>query len=838
LLFLPQGRRQDLAATAGDGFAFAVGIITVSVFFRDRRFTPVFARACSSLTPLGLFALLFAGTAQPGHGQTASPAASDPSSIGPVVVTSPSRKPVKRAGAETARTRLHARTPGRTRATTTTVAAPGPSNATEPPRTPLNSNVVATGASRLGLTAFEMPASVEIVDQRTMQEQGYRTTTETAQGAVGVLAGDSGGAFGSFSMRGFTTSAINILYNGIWIGPSDITSRIMDTSNLDRVEFLKGPSSIMSGLDAIGGAVNYVTRQPTSGPIKNEFNASFDSLGTYRTHYGSGGSTTINGLDYRFDIGQSRVNSFIDGDYTNLTNFSTQFNYRVTDSFKVFGAIEYNRDQGHAYWGTPLVPTSFAGPFGISGVVSGFARSAFDGSLLGPLTVDSRTLTTNYNVADNSIGSNQLWLRSGFEWAVNSDVTVKDQVYDYRAQRHWYDSETYAFDTGTVIAPNMIDRDRFFVTHDQHVFGNNTDLTWNSSFFGMENRLAAQLQVSRNDIRFGQEGNGGYRQDAVSVINLDPGLYGPMATDIRNSHLDTLAGSVEDRLKINPMFSLIGGVRFEDFQLARDGINFDGTIPAGQPFTANWTPVSYRAAYTFEPVKGLMFYSLFSTAYDPAAAGIFSISPANSLALTSAKIHETGVKHLFWDNRAEWTLAAYDITRNNVYVAISNTESALAGEIRTKGIELAGAVRPIDDLKLWGNVAFTQARYVNFDFEGFTSNTPPDVAPVIVNAGASYRLSKWRWPVEFGGSVRHVGNRYLYNDDATTMLAYTPADLFAFVDIPGRDLPWQGLDTMRIKFQVRNITNAVYAAWSDPGYPDQVLLGAPRTFELSASAKW
>ena len=839
MLFLPQGRRQDLAATAGDGFAFAVGIITVSVFFRYRRFAPVFARACSSLTPLGLFALLFAGTAQPGHGQTAPPAASDPSSIGPVVVTSPNRKPVKRAGAETARTRVHARTPGRTRATTTTVAAPGPSNATEPPRTPLNSNVVATGASRLGLTAFEMPASVEIVDQRTMQEQGYRTTTETAQGAVGVLAGDSGGAFGSFSMRGFTTSAINILYNGIWIGPSDITSRIMDTSNLDRVEFLKGPSSIMSGLDAIGGAVNYVTRQPTSGPIKNEFDASFNSLRTYRTHYGSGGSTTINGLDYRFDIGQSRVNSFIEGDYTNLTNFSTQFNYRVTDSFKVFGAIEYNQDRGHAYWGTPLVPTSFAGPFAISGVVSGSALSTFDGvTVISPVTVDSRTLTTNYNVADNSIGANQLWLRSGFEWAVNSDITVKDQVYDYRAQRHWYDSETYAFDTGTVIAPNMIDRDRFFVTHDQHVFGNNTDLIWNSSFFGMENRLAAQLQVSRNDIKFGEEGNGGYPQDAVSAINPDPGLYGPMATDIRNSHLDTLAGSVEDRLKINPMFSLIGGVRFEDFQLARDGINFDGTIPAGQPFTANWTPVSYRAAYTFEPVKGLMFYSLFSTAYDPAAAGIFSISPANSLALTSAKIHETGVKHLFWDNRAEWTLAAYDITRNNVYVAISNTESALAGEIRTKGIELAGAVRPIDDLKLWGNVAFTQARYVNFDFEGFTSNTPPDVAPVIVNAGASYRLSKWRWPVEFGGSVRHVGNRYLYNDDATTMLAYTTADLFAFVDIPGRDLPWQGLDTMRIKFQVRNITNAVYAAWSDPGYPDQVLLGAPRTFELSASAKW
>jgi iron complex outermembrane recepter protein len=781
--------------------------------------------------------MLFAATAQPGLGQTAAPAATAPNSIGPVVVTSPNRKPAKRAGTEAERTRSHGRTAGRTRATTTT-AAPGPSEAApQAPRTPLDSNVVAGSASRLGLTAHEMPASVDIIDHQTMQEQGYRTTTETAQGAVGVLSGDSAGAPANFSMRGFTGSAINTLYNGIWIGPSDISNRIMDTSSLDRVEILKGPSSIMSGLDSIGGAVNYVSRQPTSGPIKNEFDASFDSLGTYRTHYGSGGSTTIDGLDYRLDIGQSRVNSFIDGDYTNLNNLSTQFNYRVSDSFKVFAAIEYKQDQGHAYWGTPLTTTGFSGAFSKSGVVSGSALNTFDGvTVLAPVTVDSRTLTTNYNVADNSVGAQELWLRSGFEWNFNNALTLKNQVYDYNAQRHWFDSETYAFD-----GVSMIDRDRFFVQHNQHVYGDNTDMTLNSSFFGMENRFAGSFQISRNDITFAEEGNPNtYPFDAVSVVAPDPGVYGagvPQA-DYRTNRLDTMAIAAEDQLKINPMFSLIGGIRFEDFQLSRDGINFDGTVPGGLPFTANWTPLSYRAAYTFEPVKGLMFYSMYSTAYDPAAAGVFSITPGATLALTSAKIYETGVKHLFWDNRAEWTLAAYDITRNNVYVPISDTESTLAGEIRTKGIELSGAVKPIDDLKLWGNVALTQARFANFDFEGFTGNTPSNVAPIIVNAGASYRFSRWRWPVEFGGSIRHVGNRYLFDDDATTMLAYTTADLFAFVDIPGRDLPWQGLDSMRVKFQVRNITNAVYAQWSDTTYPDQVLLGAPRTYELSASAKW
>ena len=56
--------------------------------------------------------------------------------------------------------------------------------------------------------------------------------------------------------------------------------------------------------------------------------------------------------------------------------------------------------------------------------------------------------------------------------------------------------------------------------------------------------------------------------------------------------------------------------------------------------------------------------------------------------------------------------------------------------------------------------------------------------PLIINAGASYRFDNWRWPVEIGGSIRHVGNRYLFEDDATTMLAYTTADVYAFVDCP------------------------------------------------------
>ena len=113
----------------------------------------------------------------------------------------------------------------------------------------------------------------------------------------------------------------------------------------------------------------------------------------------------------------------------------------------------------------------------------------------------------------------------------------------------------------------------------------------------MDNRFAAQLQVSSNWITFEQEGNpDAFPADTVSVINPSPGVYGPEFPNTRNSRLTDVAGSFEDRLKITPVFALIGGVRLEQLTLNRFGVNFDGTIPDGQPFSKTWKPVSYRAA--------------------------------------------------------------------------------------------------------------------------------------------------------------------------------------------------------------------------------------------------
>jgi iron complex outermembrane recepter protein len=700
--------------------------------------------------------------------------------------------------------------------------------------TPLNTNVVVPSASRLGLTPRETPASVEVVSAQTMQEQGYHSIWDVAKGATGVLAGDNPNDAG-FSMRGFSSgNQINVIYNGINLGSSAFTALPMETFNLDRAEFLKGPSSLMSGQGAVGGAINYVTKAPTSGPIQNEAFIGFDSFGSLRTGFGSGGSTPIEGLDYRFDISRSVVNGFIDDtDFKNL-HISGQLDYRASETFKVFIAAEYKDYTANVYEGTPLVSTSYAGPFATRGIVSGTSVSSLSGIPLGPVTIDSRTLTTNYNVADNHKTMNETWLRGGFEWDVAPNVTFNSQFYDYEAHRDWLNSETYAFNAST----DLVDRDRFYVHHDQNQIGNNSSMTWDSRIYGMDNRFVTALEFYRLD--FIRPAAANFPEDSVTLVDPASGVYGPLLIQQQTALINSVALNVEDRLKVTPTFAVIGGLRYNPFDLDRTSTDVNGVAKSGFPYTASWDPVTGRIGYTWEALRGMTFYSQYATASDLSTTSIFLLSPSQPLTLTTARSYETGVKDLFWNDRAEWTFSAYDIERKNVYAAAAGMTLNIAGEEKVEGLEFAAAVRPTPESKLWGNVAYVHARYADYDFTGgsFSGNTPPNVPAIVANAGASYRfINPGWWPVEVGVSVRHVGDRYNTDANNVTMLAYTTADAYVFVDIADSPM-FPNLKDTRITFRVKNFTNTQYAAWGDPFYPDQIILGAPRTYEVEARFKF
>ncbi|MBR0805157.1 TonB-dependent receptor [Bradyrhizobium japonicum] len=756
----------------------------------------------------------------------------------PAAVAQQAREPLPPVEVSPAQSRKQARPAGREgqtarraqlrRSAAAAAAAPKPAAASAGVQTPLNTNVVAESASRLGLTVRQIPATVEVISAETMREQGYRTVSEVAQGAVGVTSGDNPAEPAAFSMRGFTNSQINMLYNGIKIGPQNMTSRITDTANLEAVEFLKGPASLISGEGAAGGSINLVTKQPHTGAIRNEADFSWDSLNSFGVHYGSGGSTNLQGLDYRFDISRASLNGFADDTNTKTLDVSGQLNYRISDSLRIWGAIEYREDRSKAYWGAPLVPIAFSGSHATSGIVSG---NYFNRTDLGAVTIDDRTFNTNYNVLDNRNVAQEVWLRGGFELKLAPDLTLKSQAYGYGAERTWFNNEIEAFDS----VKNQVYRERFYVAHSQRLVGNITDLIWDANIAGFDNRMATTLSSSYLD--FVRPGAANFPNDFVSLVDPDRGLYGDLTTKQQTARIDNEALSFEDRLKLTRTFALIGGLRVEHIGLDRNSTDQNGLVNANFPFTKGWAPVTGRIGYTWDAVPGLTFFSQYATGADISANNIFLLAPTQNLDLTTARTYETGVKHLLWDNRAEWSFSAYDIVRKNVYAAAGGQTLNIAGRQESKGVELAAAVRPIDPLRVWGNIAYVDARYADYNFAGgsFSGNTPPNVPRVVANAGASYRFFT-PWPVELGITGRYVGDRYNTDANVVTMKAYTVADVYAFVDIPRT--VFNAVDQARLTFRVRNITDKRYAIWGDPFYPDQILLGAPRTYELSAAFKW
>src|SRR3984893_11775603 len=114
--------------------------------------------------------------------------------------------------------------------------------------------------SRLGLTALETPGSLDVIDSDEMLGRGFNSVEEAADSLPGVTSGGSPGDLEQFSMRGFTGDQILSLYNGLYIGPANITNRPQNTFNLESVEILKGPASVLYGQGAVAGAVNVVSK--------------------------------------------------------------------------------------------------------------------------------------------------------------------------------------------------------------------------------------------------------------------------------------------------------------------------------------------------------------------------------------------------------------------------------------------------------------------------------------------------------------------------------------------------------------------------------------------------
>jgi iron complex outermembrane recepter protein len=674
-------------------------------------------------------------------------------------------------------------------------------------------------ASRLGLSIREIPASVEVVDQTLLQERGLRTISEAVEGATGVTVGDSPGSPANFSMRGFTNNQLRLLYDGLMIGPASMTSRPRDTWNLDRIEILKGPASVLYGEGALGGAINFVTKRPIrSEQVTVDALLSYGTFNTLRAAAGSGGPLRWDNLYYRVDLSYQTSDSFSGIQRAPYTywNMTSALLYDVNPRLNFEVSFDVSHDRSVPYWGTPLIPGSFAGASAVTDVVT-----TRDGR-----TIDGRILRQNFNVVDATMSATTYWAKVKANWQPTDTIHVRNQAYYYWAGRDWQNAETYQFNVGT----QLIDRDRFFVQHDQYILGDRLELQVNEPLLGHKNRFVVGVDFSHlhlNRPSFFSTG------DSIDPLALPSGSFGSITPAEQRTTITTTALFAEDQFNVTDSLKLVGGMRFDHIDLTRKLFNAVGVFNTAASFERDFQPVTWRAGAVYDLLPTLALYGHYATAADPVGTNIFIVRAAENFDLATGAQWEVGLKQSFWDTRAEWTLAYFDIFRKNILTQTSLLAAENVGRQTSKGVELSGAVRPTDGWRIQGNLTFLYAEFADFSElvagspVSYSGNRPPNVPETVANIWSQYRIP-FVIPFDVGAAFRYVGPRYADNANAVRLHGYTTADVW--ISIPYKNFA--------LTVRGRNLADKTYAIWADPFYPSQVLLGASRTMEVMLTARF
>lgn len=682
-------------------------------------------------------------------------------------------------------------------------------------------------ASRLELAPLEVPGSVSVVSRELIVARGARTLDEAVRLAVGVVQGGAPGSPSQSSSRGFTGGFVTYLYDGQRVAVPTMSARVQDTWNIERVEVLKGPSSLMAGDGAIGGAINFVSKRPDRATPSGEALLSYGSWDSVRAAVGINrplGDASAVRLDYSRQQTDGHAHNRQRYDSLNVASTTLLGPGLVLDL-----SLQLLSDNARPYQGTALVPREFAAePLDVAGDAAG-------------RVVDRRMARINYNVDDAVMKADSAWSRATLGWTIAPGWKLSNAFSYYTAERDWRNAESNVFQ-----APRRIVRDLVGVWHDHDVLSNRVELAHQGTLGGMKHQFAAGIEYSRTrftTLRNFSNGSAAAKAalavDALQPLGgsyaafyAEPALYAGAGNKTRfQTRIPSVALYAEDGLWLGERWLLVTGLRQDRVRLERD--NVDLNTGAATRYAQRYSPKSMRAGLVFMADASTSLYAQHTSASAPVGSGnLLLLSAANAaFELSKGKQSEIGLKRAMLGGAVDATLAFYRIELDNILSRDASTPTLTVnnGKQSSRGVELSASWRATRQLGLGGNLAVLDAQFDRLIEAGNVSRAgklPPNVARKSAALWADYRLAAL--PLSLGASLHYTGKRYANNANTLVMNGYAVADAHATWRLPEGDL----------SLRVRNLADREYAGWTGANANHQVMLGAPRSVDLTYHLKF
>ncbi len=651
----------------------------------------------------------------------------------------------------------------------------------------------------------DIPQAINVVPAQVIRDQAPRNLDDALTHVSGITQGNNfGGTSDTVMKRGFGDNRDgSIMRDGMPI----VQGRSLNAST-ERVEVLKGPASLLYGIQDPGGVINVVSKRPQL----QQYNA----LTVRGSTYGSGKNGSGGGFDSTGALGDSPfayrlIVDHEDEDY--WRNFGVHRESLVAPSLAWLGedtqvVLAYEHRE-------------FRYPFD---------RGTAFGSNGHPLDIPAtRRLDEPFNDMQGRSDLYRLEVdhQLADDWKLHFGYSFNRETYDASQVRVTGVNEAKGTLTRSIDGThNAMSRDQFATV----------SLAGNVELGGLQHDLLLGIdhedrKVFRGDL---------IRQTAQSSFSYVNPVYGQ---EVEGSSVRASDSDQTDKLRSDALF-MQDAVHLDDHWIVVAGARFqqfDQYAGRGRPFKANtdtsgqaWVP---HAGIVYKVDDQLSFYGSYSESFKPNS----SIAPLTggvvldaSVAPEEGKSWELGAK-LDMPGSLTGTLALFDITKRNVLVAnfdsgTGETVYSNAGEVNSRGVELDLTGQLSERWSLIGSYAFINAKVTKDpDLEG---NRLQNVArhsgslSAVYDFGSLFGADRLR----LGAGARYVGERAGNATNTFDLPSYTVADAFATYETK--------LDehNVRLQLNVKNLFDKVYYSSAVNQY--FVAVGDARQVSLSSTLEF
>ncbi|NYT66005.1 TonB-dependent siderophore receptor [Alcaligenaceae bacterium] len=703
---------------------------------------------------------------------------------------------------------------------------------------------------------LDTPQSITIVPAEVLKQQGAQSLQDVLGNVPGITfsSGEGGAGWGDmFTIRGFSAEQ-SITTDGV--RESALSTRT-DIFNLEQAEVYKGTGSVESGVAAIGGSVNLVSKSPKL----DQFYDFSTALGTDRHRRVTADLNQPLGESFAFRLNAMYHENEVAGrKHTDFERWGVapSLAWGLGTSTRIVASYFHQKDKNTPDFGVPMSRNG--------GRMQGIERDywgGFSNADIEETENNSATLLIEHDFNDKTSIRNQTrWAETkrftllntgGRLLNANGATGLGDQNITVGSSDYWgYDNagnETYP--TGYLAVP------RLSPNHNSYkgtVIANQTDLNFDFSTGTVRHQLSTGLELYEETYRKDPHNRlipAPNKRWVIDVRNPDThytGAWKPANyTDESGAKVSNVGMYVYDQITLNPNWEIAAGLRYDRFKVKwYDQSGY--TLPAQQK-EGVW---SGRLGLVYKPVEYGSIYLSYSQATQPSASDAASRSGDGSSTYIqhyspgTAKSWELGTKWDLLDERLSVTAALFQVERSNptdINPDNPNENIQTARKDRVRGFELGVAGNITPQWSAYGGLSLMDGGRILEDAEnplqegGKLKNVPKST----FNFWTTYTFNS-QWDASVG--AQYVGKRRHASGNTVTRGPYKGHTTDKYADsywVANASVGYNLNKNLSLRLNVNNIFDKFYlqqASSSSDGFQLFGVPGAGRTVILNADMRF